>query len=171
MGAKNIYLLGFMGSGKSFVGRQLALALGRQFHDLDDMVEAHTGSSISAFFAQAGEARFREIERQCLLETNGLTSGIIATGGGTPCHFDNMAWMKAQGHTIYIKPSVEVLAERLAHGTAKRPLLHGMDAAKLRAFISQKLAERAVYYEQAALVYEMPTGREPIVAELAELLR
>jgi shikimate kinase len=155
-----IFLIGFMGSGKSHTGRELAELLQRPFVDLDQAIEADAGLDIPAIFASKGEAYFRELERDCLRTMTGPPHRVVACGGGTPCYFDNMAWMNEQGLTIYLRASAELLAERLLKGRAKRPLLQGLSPEQLPAFITEKLAARTPYYMQANVVYEQETVRE-----------
>ena len=147
-----IYLIGFMGSGKSRAGRKLAPTLQLPFVDLDDRIEAAAGCSISDFFARHGESAFRQLEARCLRQTEAVSGLIVACGGGTPCYHDNMAWMNRAGLTVFLDPPLEVLAERLQRGRAHRPLLKGMaDSDTLRTFIREKLDRRRPFYEQAAI--------------------
>jgi shikimate kinase len=162
----HVFLIGFMGSGKSHTGRRLASLLKRPFVDLDQAVTTRAGKSISAIFAEQGEAYFRQLERDCLRELSQPPFRVIACGGGTPCHFDNMDWMNRHGLSIYLRASVELLAERLLPGRDKRPLLQGLDAATLPAFIEGKLAERAPYYMQANVVYDQQDVQEDVAQAL-----
>lgn len=150
---KSIFLVGFMGSGKSHVGRKLAAALNCPFLDLDQIIEARAGMTISELFAAKGEAVFRLLERRALHDTAFLESGIIATGGGTACYFQNMQWMNKQGIPIFLDASPDILAQRLWKGRLKRPLLMGLSQSDLPGFIAGKLAERRPYYEMAAVQY------------------
>jgi shikimate kinase len=151
-----IYLLGFMASGKSWLGRNLARELGLDFYDLDAMVEEKTGKTISAIFDEEGEEKFREKEREALHSTAELDNCVIATGGGTPCFYDNMQWMNTQGITLFIYAPVELLVKRLL-GNEKRPLVKGMDEQQLTRFIEEKLAERLPFYNQSHLCLQ-PDG-------------
>jgi len=119
----HIYLVGFMGSGKSHWGKRLAEHLGRPFFDLDEVIEAGEGLTVSTLFSSIGENGFRELERRYLHQMEHQPPSIVATGGGTPCFFDNMAWMNAQGTTVYLKISMPILHQRLVAGKGKRPLL------------------------------------------------
>src|SRR5512133_3442701 len=98
-----IYLIGFMGSGKSTAGRELARLLGWSFTDLDTEVEKREGKTIRQIFAQKGEEYFRNLETKVLRDLNTLANSVISTGGGTPCHSDNMDFMLENGLTIYLK--------------------------------------------------------------------
>jgi shikimate kinase len=149
-----IYLLGFMGVGKSAYGQQLAQKLNYDFLDLDTQVEELTGLTIPAIFEQYGEEGFREWERQALYETAPLNHTVIATGGGTPCFYENLSWMQEQGLTVYLKMLPEKLVKRLKKDQQKRPLLKGMRPKALEQFVHQKLQERMLHYLQAHLVVD-----------------
>lgn len=161
-----VFLIGFMGSGKSHTGRALAQRLGHPFIDLDEYIEAQEGMAIAQLFAQRGEAGFRQLEGQRLRELGGQSKAIISCGGGTPCFLDNMEWMNGQGLTIYLRTPPELLAQRLEHGRAERPLLQGLEGEGLLAFIRQKLAEREACYEQASLIYEQRGLQEDVAGAL-----
>ncbi len=150
---QNIYLIGFMGSGKSSIGIRLAQKWQRPFLDLDQQITQNTGQSISSLFADYGEAYFRKLEADTLHKTAALNSTIIALGGGTPCFFDNMSWLNAHGKTIYLYTSPPILAQRLMPERATRPLIAHIDnLPALTDFIEQKLAERSPFYQQATHV-------------------
>ena len=166
---KNIYFLGFMGSGKSYLGKQLAQKLNWSFLDMDAFLEEEEKKSISHIFAQSGESHFRKLERHYLHRTAHFQQTIIATGGGAPCFFDNMDWMNKHGLTIYLKTPVSILAERLKTETNHRPLLAGKNREELEAFIEKKLTTRNPFYEKAQCIFEYKNGREG-VEELLFLL-
>jgi len=147
-----IFLIGFMGCGKSTHGKKLALKLGYDFIDLDHQVERTLGTSIATFFAEHGEEAFRKMESEILKTYNYPQNCVVATGGGAPCFFDNMDWMNANGLAIYIQMTPLALAKRLEHGKDKRPLLKDLDEAGLAAFIERKLTEREADYSRAALI-------------------
>lgn len=155
-----IYLIGFMGCGKSHIGKQLAHSLGWDFLDMDDFLEANEGMSISQIFAEGGESLFRELERNYLQATYDFENTVIATGGGAPCFFDNVDWMNNHGSTIYLKTPVSILVDRLKSETNHRPLLAGKTDSQLKDFISMKLEERSSFYQQARYVFEYKTGKE-----------
>lgn len=146
-----IFLIGFMGCGKSTLGRKLATKLGYDFIDLDHQIEKLVGMSIGAYFAANGEAAFREFERKTLQEFNYPSNCVVATGGGAPCYFDNMAWINNNGTSVYIEMSAAALARRLESGKEKRPLLKDMDQEEMTSFIEKKLEERNPFYLQAGL--------------------
>jgi len=162
----HIFLLGFMGSGKSHVGKRLAELLNWQFIDLDDYLEAQEGRSINEIFGQHGEDHFRQLEQQYLRAMRDFPEVIVATGGGTPCFFDNLEWMNRHGLTIYLKTPPQILAERLQYGTEQRPLLRGKTFWELKDFIAKKLDERGRFYEGAAVVYEVSEIRQLVAEDL-----
>ncbi|MEO1514123.1 MAG: shikimate kinase [Bacteroidota bacterium] len=148
-----IFLIGFMGAGKSHTGRRLAQSLGFVFVDLDQYIQQKAGKSISEIFAAEGEAYFRELERDCLKEQQ-EESLVVACGGGTPCFFDNMDWMNRQGITIFLDTHPSLILMRLQKGAAKRPLVAGKTREELQGYIEEKLAERRPFYEQASVSYQ-----------------
>ncbi len=147
-----IFLIGFMGCGKSTLGRKLAAKTGYDFIDLDKMIEGNSGLSIPQFFAHYGEQAFRELERDSLQKIDFRDKTIIATGGGAPCFFDNMAWMNQHGQTVYIKLTPQTLADRLKHGKAERPLISKLNEKELLEFIAEKIKEREPFYLQAQTI-------------------
>ena len=149
-----IYLLGFMGVGKSAYGQQLAQKLNYDFLDLDTRIEERAGLTLPTIFEQYGEEVFREWEQQALHETAPLTHTVIATGGGTPCFYENLSWMQEEGLTIYLKMLPDKLVKRLKKDQQKRPLLKDMRPKALEQFVHQKLQERMLQYLQAQLVVD-----------------
>lgn len=145
-----IFLVGFMGCGKSTMGRKLAAKLGYEFIDLDHLLEMEIGIPIGSYFAAHGEETFRKLESKILQEFSYPANSVVATGGGTPCYFDNMDWMNSQGTTIYIEMPPVALAKRLEKGKDKRPLIKDLSEAQLISFIEAKLSERAGFYQRAA---------------------
>ncbi|MFT5385439.1 MAG: shikimate kinase [Saprospiraceae bacterium] len=161
-----IFLIGFMGSGKSHTGKALAARMDCPFFDLDEYIEEKLSMSISAIFDQKGEDYFRIEERKCLRDFGVLGKAVIATGGGTSCFFDNMEWMKLHGVTVYLKASPSVLALRLENEKSKRPLIADFTEEALLDFIINKLKERSPFYEQASVVFEQTSPDEDIMEEL-----
>lgn len=147
-----IFLIGFMGCGKTTMGKKLAAKLEYSFFDLDHQIEAELGQTIATYFTENGEAAFRQLENTKIKAFNYPELAVIATGGGTPCYFDNIDWMNENGLTIYISMPAAALAKRLEKGKAKRPLLHGLDTEGLIHFIEQKLNDRNPFYSQAKLI-------------------
>lgn len=147
-----IFLIGFMGSGKTTLGRKLASKMGYEFIDLDHKLEQQVELSIAEYFSFFGEDAFRKLESTVLKKTPYPENVIISTGGGLPCYFDNMDWMKANGKVVYIKLSPKTLADRLESGKEERPLLQDKHGDDLIAFIEQKLIEREPFYSQANII-------------------
>jgi shikimate kinase len=148
----NIYLIGFMGSGKSFTGQQLATALNLPFVDLDERIEQTEKRSIGQIFESEGESYFRDLEAQLLRATANEGPAVISCGGGTPCFHQNMEWINANGLSIYLKASVQLLAKRLKKGQEHRPLIRGFSTAELEEFIAERLQQREFYYNQAEII-------------------
>ena len=146
-----IFLIGFMGCGKTTIAKKLASRLGCQLVDLDLEIEKTIGQNVASYFAEHGEAAFRKQESDLLKAFPYADEAVIATGGGAPCYFDNMDWMNANGITVYIDMPPVALAKRLAGGKAKRPLIKDLDEAGLISFIEEKLQERLAFYEKAQL--------------------
>ncbi len=147
-----IFLIGFMGCGKTTLGRKLASKLGYMFIDLDHVLEAHVGMTIAEYFNAHGEAAFRKLESEILQTTPYPVNAVISTGGGLPCFFDNMQWINEHGRSIYIQLAPKILADRLEHEKVIRPVLQGRHGDELIAFIADKLVEREVFYKQATIV-------------------
>jgi shikimate kinase len=149
-----------MGCGKSFLGPGLATRLGLPFVDLDALIAQAEGASIESIFAQKGETAFRYLEQRYLKESVVQAPYVLATGGGTPCFFENLEWMQAQGITIYLKTPVSVLAARLQKAQTTRPLLAAIPDADLEQFIDKMLQERAPFYMQAQIIAEYAADTE-----------
>jgi shikimate kinase len=147
-----IFLIGFMGCGKTTLGRKLAARLNYTSIDLDHLLEEQAGMSVAEYFASFGETAFRLAEAEVLKNIAYPENVVVSTGGGLPCFFDNMQWMKAKGTVIYIKLSPKTLANRLEHGKEERPLLRDKQGDELVNFISTKLAEREAFYMQAQVI-------------------
>lgn len=144
-----IFLIGFMGSGKSTLGKALAADIGYDFVDLDKVIESQCHMPITEIFGKFGEHGFREKERDALHSLESATNSLIATGGGAPCFYDNIQWMNSIGLTIFIDCTVETLVERLRSELDQRPLIKGFDETGLQNFIIGKLSERMPFYTQA----------------------
>lgn len=150
-----IILLGYMGAGKTTVGRILAKELGVQFYDLDWYIETRFCKKISEIFAQEGEEGFRKKERAMLHEVAEFENVVIALGGGAPCFFDNMEYLNQQGDTIYLKGTPEVLYQHLLMAKGKRPLLEGKTKEELKEYIQTSLETREPFYSQAKHIYNI----------------
>lgn len=144
-----ILLVGFMAAGKTTLGKALAKDLGLQFVDLDLYIESRYHATVSQIFAERGEEGFRQIERNMLHEVAEFEDVIIATGGGTPCFFDNMEYMNAQGTTVFLDASVDVIFTRLTIARTQRPLVAGKTDEELRRYITETLNRRLPYYSRA----------------------
>lgn len=144
-----IFLIGFMGSGKSYWGPQWATSLNMDFADLDKMVEARAGISISQIFDELGEEAFRVLEQKVLKELAGRENLVVACGGGTPCHHNNMDWMLANGKTVYLSATPRQLFDRIRHELEGRPLLKSLNEGEILYFIEKTLASRIPFYSRA----------------------
>jgi shikimate kinase len=156
MMAKNhiIFIIGFMGSGKTTAGKKLASLLGWSFIDLDKRIEEYAGKTIPEIFSQNGEDYFRIIETQLLRNLKMCTKTVISTGGGTPCYIDNMDYMIETGLTIYLKLTPAELKSRLSQSKGKRPLIKDLDQNELTSFIKEKLAVREKWYERSDITMD-----------------
>ncbi|RYY39899.1 MAG: shikimate kinase [Chitinophagaceae bacterium] len=154
-GAVRLFLVGFMGCGKTYWGRKLAPALGLPFIDLDEKIEEAAGKPISQIFAEEGEEYFRKLERDTLHAlAEGNESFVMATGGGTPCFYNNIDYMKQVGRTIWINCSIDCLHARLLTERDKRPLVRDLGEDQLRAYIFRKFGDRRIFYQQADVAVE-----------------
>lgn len=150
-----ILIIGYMGAGKTTLGKVLAKDLGLQFYDLDWYIEGRMRKTVAQIFAERGEEGFRTIERNMLHEVAEFEDVVISCGGGTPCFYDNMQYMNAQGDTVYLKADPEVLYAHLRMGKVERPLLKDKTPEEMLAFIRRQLAAREQYYAQAAHVFDV----------------
>lgn len=145
-----VFLIGYMGSGKSTIGEMVAKSLGISFLDMDSEIERDMGVSVSDIFAQKGEEYFRELETKLLFKISKQESNVIvASGGGTPCFNTNMETMNQNGITIYLKWSIELLVEILLDCRAERPLIKGLDKDELKVFVEKTFSQREHYYNKA----------------------
>lgn len=149
-----IFLLGYMGSGKSYWGRKLSESLSLPLFDLDAEIEKSTGSKIKDIFAEKGEPFFRKLEQKHLLNISKNKTFVLSCGGGTPCFFDNMDFMNKNGMTVWLNAPVPVMVDRLKRKKGKRPLLNGLTDEQLTDFVTEKLEERRPFYEQSQLIID-----------------
>ena len=163
-----VYLIGYMASGKSNLGRLLAANLGYKFIDLDYLFEERYRISVLDFFEKYDEGAFRTIERSLLLETTVIEDVIVSTGGGTPCSFDNMDVIKNSGVSIYLFWNVPALVRRLALVKRKRPLLKNIRPEEMEEKVTSHLTQREFYYNQAD--YKV-NGEDVDVASLADMVK
>ena len=152
---RRIILVGYMGSGKTTVGKALSKEAGLMFYDLDWYIESRMRKSVSQIFAEKGEEGFRKIEYNMLHEVAEFEDVIISCGGGTPCFFDNMDYLNQQGDVVYLKATPEVLYKHLLMAKVERPLLKGKTADELIAYITGHLKEREPYYQKAKYILDV----------------
>lgn len=151
---KPLYIIGYMGCGKTTFGRALSEATGIRFIDLDHLIEERHNATVREIFDTKGEAEFRRIERDMLRETAELEDVIVSCGGGTPCFFDNVAFMNEHGTTLWLEATHECLFSRLVRKREKRPLLAGRTDDEIRDIISSQLEARSPFYSQAAIRWQ-----------------
>lgn len=147
---KPIFLIGYMGCGKSTLGRALARATGLQFVDLDLYIENRFHRSVAQIFAERGEEGFRRSERAMLEEVSAFEDTIVACGGGTPCFSDNMALMNDAGTTVWLNTPQERIVERLRRNRSRRPILADKTDSELESFVAEAMAAREPFYSQAS---------------------
>ena len=150
-----IILIGYMGAGKTTVGKALAEELGVPFYDLDWYITMRYRKSIPEIFAERGEEGFRELERRMLHEAAEFEDVVLSCGGGTPCFFDNMAYMNSLADTVYLKAEPEVLAMHLKMGRTVRPLILGKSEDELLQYIKDSLVVREPYYMKAKHIIDV----------------
>lgn len=149
-----VFLCGYMGSGKTTLGKSLASTMNLTFIDLDNFIESRQHKTVKEIFAEVGESGFRDIERKSLIEVSEYEDVIISLGGGTPCFFDNMDIVNAAGVSVYLKPSEDVLLARLIKGKHKRPILADKSDDEILGVIREQLAWREPYYLKSKITFE-----------------
>ena len=149
-----IFLVGYMGAGKTTIGKVLSKLIGLTFIDLDYYIEGRFRKTVAQLFAERGEEGFRSIERNMLHEVAEFEDVLVSTGGGTPCFFDNMEFMNQQGTTIYLQVSVDELASRLEVCKNTRPVLKNRTGDELKAFVAESLSGRLPFYQKASIVFD-----------------
>lgn len=147
-----IYLLGFMASGKTTLGRQVSAFLEVPFFDTDQVIETQAGRSVQEIFSLHGESHFRQLEQDVLHQTAGFSKVLVATGGGLPLYGDNMDWMLAHGVTIYLEWPVDRLLEHVRTAVRGRPILEHLQTAEE---INVLLQDRRPVYARAAMTLEL----------------
>lgn len=153
---KRIILIGYMGVGKTTIGRCLAKRLNLHFYDLDDYIQSRYHKTIPDIFATEGEAGFRKIEQRMLHEVCEFEDILVSCGGGTPCFFDNIEYMNQQGITVYLRTCPDNLYKHLVMCKTPRPLLAGKSKEELLDFITSNLHDREPYYTKARCIYSVP---------------
>lgn len=163
-----IFLIGFMGAGKTRFGKRLANKMNLRFIDSDQEIEAENKQTVAQLFDEIGEEGFRNLETKWL-EDFSANHVIVALGGGTPCYNNNMELIKSKGKSIYLQLSAGTLTDRLQRSKDKRPLIEPFkdNREKLRNFIEQKLTERETDYKQAHLTFN---GQNMTARRLSELI-
>lgn len=153
---KPIFLIGYMGCGKTTLGEVLASQMGLQYIDLDEFIEQRQGMTITEIFDEMGENRFRELETEVLLDVAGMADVIIGCGGGTPCHGDNMELMNKAGTTVWLTTSPERITARLLlpDQKAKRPKVASLPDEAVLSLVERELQARTPYYAQAQLQFD-----------------
>lgn len=144
-----IFIIGYMGAGKTTVGKALAKDLNTEFYDLDWYIEARMHKTVKQIFDESGEEGFRKIEHNMLHEVGEFENVIISCGGGTPCFFDNVDYMNQQGDTVYLKATPEVLYGHLKMGKTVRPLLLNKTQEEVQVYIKEQLKMREPFYSKA----------------------
>jgi shikimate kinase len=150
-----IYLIGFMGSGKTYWGKKLSEKLQLPFFDSDEQIVNSEGKSVNDIFEQNGEEYFRLKEKGILhIITESHSSFVMACGGGSPCYFNNIDYMNKSGTTVWLNTPLPILFQRLIHEKNERPLVKKLTDDQLRSFITKKFADRKIYYEQAEVMID-----------------
>ena len=148
-----IFLIGYMGAGKTTLGKAFSRELGLTFIDLDWYIAERFHKTVQQLFSERGEQGFRELEQKMLHEVAEFEDVVISAGGGTPCFFDNMDYMNACGDTVFLQVEPEVLFRRLKVAKQQRPLLANKSDEELMNFICEALQKRHPFYSQAKLLF------------------
>ncbi|MCF6241752.1 MAG: shikimate kinase [Bacteroidales bacterium] len=163
-----IYLIGFMGSGKSTAGKKLANKLALDFFDLDDLIEQESAMTIAEYFENFGEAKFRELENIVLQKTFQLENVLISTGGGTPCFFNAIDEINENGISVYLKAEIPLIISRLKDEKNQRPLIKSKNNEELKEYLNSLLEQRKIHYEKAHIVVD---AKSLNIAELTEHIK
>lgn len=171
-----IFLTGYMGAGKTTLGKAFARKLNLPFVDLDWYMEERFHKTVGELFVERGEAGFRELEKNMLHEVGAFEDVVISTGGGAPCFFDNMDFMNRNGKTVFLNVHPDVLFRRLRVAKQQRPILQGKHDDELKEFIIRALEKRTPFYSQAQYVFnadelEDRSQIEKSVEKLRDLLK
>jgi shikimate kinase len=146
-----IYIVGYMGAGKTTAARRLAQRMGWEVVDTDALFEEKYKISVNDFFNKYDEPLYRKLESEVLKATESLDHVVVSTGGGTACFFDNMDWMNQHGLTVFLRISPQAAVDRVIHSRHKRPLVEGKSEEELTEFVSRHYASRLPFYEQARI--------------------
>ena len=148
-----IFLIGYMGAGKTTLGKAFAREMNLSFVDQDWYIEERFHKTVQEIFEERGEQGFRELERQMLHEIAEFENVVISTGGGAPCFYDNMEFMNQKGETVFLNVAPDVLFSRLKIASQNRPILRGKTNEELKAFIAKALEKRAPFYSKAKYIF------------------
>ena len=148
-----IFLIGYMGAGKTTLGKAFAREMNLSFVDQDWYIEERFHKTVQEIFSERGEQGFRELERQMLHEIAEFEDVVISTGGGAPCFYDNMEFMNQKGETVFLNVAPDVLFSRLKIASQNRPILRGKTNEELKAFIAKALEKRAPFYSKAKYIF------------------
>jgi len=155
---RRIFLIGFMGAGKTTIGKELSSQMNLSFIDLDHFIENRYHKTIRQIFEEKGEDAFRDMEQKTLREVAEFEEVVISTGGGTPCFHQNMLFMNEKGTTVYLKVSIEELIKRITLHKNVRPVLQGLSGNELNLFVEEIIAKRNPYYEQSHIIFNAETS-------------
>lgn len=164
-----LFLIGFMASGKSSLGKKIAKHFDMEFVDLDEVIEAKAGCSINEIFEKEGEAYFRKLENEELQKID-LRDKVVATGGGTPIYHNNMQYMKDHGAVAYLVVPTETILGRLRQNKEKRPLVKDLSDDELKDFVEKTLEQRKIIYRQADILVPHTKSWALLKMELGFLL-
>jgi len=166
-----IFLIGFMGCGKTHWGKELSAQLKVPFFDLDQKIEEKEEKSINEVFEEKGEEYFRLLEKEVLhMLVESHDTFVMACGGGTPCFYNNIDYMNQKGTTVWINCSTNCLVQRLKHEKVKRPLIKDLDDDQLHTFIMKKIGDRRIFYQQAKIILtEDEISVEDIIDRVSQL--
>ena len=166
---KHIILIGFMGSGKSTVGKELAKQLNLPFIDSDEVIEKQQGKSIIQIFDEAGESTFRKMEQDFISGLQNLEAAVIAVGGGMPCFEDNIDKLRENGTVFYLNTSLMTLTQRLMNERENRPLLANLSQNELSAHVFERLTKRTAFYRKAHVI--IPNEGNDISKAVSEIIK
>jgi len=165
-----LFIIGYKSSGKTTLGKQLAMGLNLEFIDLDDFIEQQEGKTIPEVFMEAGEEEFRRRERKALRQVIRKDDILVSTGGGAPCHLDNMTLMEKHGIIIYLKADDETLVSRLKAAAIDRPIVKGKSEEELRTYLTELRNRCERYYIRAHIITDgTKTGIHDIMEQLKKI--
>ena len=163
-----VFLIGYMGVGKTTFGKKLASRLMLKFIDLDNFIETKEGADIPQIIENKGEAHFRVLEEKYLKELCDLEDVLVSTGGGTPCFFQNMELINSSGRSVFLSLNEKTLLKRLLNGRASRPIISDLSDHELEGFIQKHLKSRLPYYHKAHITFDVMHLNAKRMDELVE---